>query len=207
MKSVIERYKKTKDEHRLESSTSEIKFWQREAAMLRQQLQNLQENHRQMMGEELSGLTVKELQSLESQLEISLRDVRLKKDQILMDEIQELNQKGNLLHQENMELCKKVNLIHQENMELKKKVYGTKEGNGTNRNSILTNGLGIEEDLHVPVNLQLSQPHQQNYDTSSGATELGLFVIATADCNCIDASPGDLCVFIAINEDGLRFGS
>ncbi|XP_010254617.1 PREDICTED: MADS-box transcription factor 23 isoform X3 [Nelumbo nucifera] len=160
MKSVIERYNKTKEEHhQLLNPTSEIKFWQREAATLRQQLQNLQESHRQLMGEELSGLTVKDLQNLENQLEMSLRCVRMRKDQILTDEIQELNRKGNLIHQENMELYKKV--------------YGTRDINGAEKNAIIPSGFRIGEDLHVPIHLQLSQPQQQNYETLAKPTKLG----------------------------------
>ncbi|XP_027939925.1 MADS-box transcription factor 23-like isoform X2 [Vigna unguiculata] len=163
MKSVIDRYNKSKEENcQLGSSASEIKFWQREAAMLRQQLHNLQESHRKIMGEELSGLTVKELQNLENQLEISLRGVRMKKDQLLIDEIQELNRKGNLIRQENVELYKKV--------------HGTKDDSETNRDYVLTNGLGIGEDLHVPVNLQLSQP-QHHYEAPSKTAKLGIPIL------------------------------
>ncbi|KAH9690227.1 Agamous-like MADS-box protein AGL16 [Citrus sinensis] len=163
MKSVIERYNKSKEEHhQLGNPASEVKFWQQEAAALRQQLQNLQENHRQMMGEELSGLSVKDLQNLENQLEMSLRGVRMKKDQILMDEIQELSRKGNLIHQENVELYKKKNFTSQ--------VYGTRDLNGSNRNPLHTNNIGIGEDSHIPVRLQLSQPQ---HETPARATKLG----------------------------------
>ncbi|KAI6689203.1 hypothetical protein NL676_026031 [Syzygium grande] len=168
MNKVIERYGKLKEEiDQPGNPMAELKYWQREAAMLRQQLQQLRENHRQMMGEELSGLGIKDLRNLENQLEISLRGVRTKKDQVLMEEIQELNRKGNLLHQENLELHKKESLFKQENVELCKKVYGTRDANNVNgaRTSLLPNGPNIDGDAQVPIHLQLSQPHYQNWTT------------------------------------------
>ncbi|BBN67208.1 AGAMOUS-like 44 [Prunus dulcis] len=124
-----------------------LEFWQREAASLRQQLQYLQECHRQLMGEELSGLSAKELQSLENQLETSLKGVRMKK--------------GNLIQQENMELYKKLDLVGKENAELLQKVYGARGVNKENKSSqppyTITNGY----DLQTPIHLQLSQPQNQ----------------------------------------------
>ncbi|KAH7652916.1 MADS-box transcription factor plant protein [Dioscorea alata] len=118
MKSIIDRYIKAKDVHNQELSlSSEIKFWQKEATSLRQQLHDLQETHRQLLGEDLLGLTVKDLQNIENQLEMSLRNVRTKKEQILTEEINELNRKGKLIQQDNMELYKKVQFVSHENME------------------------------------------------------------------------------------------
>ncbi|PON38876.1 MADS-box transcription factor [Parasponia andersonii] len=163
MKSVIERYNKSKDEHQqLLNSTSEVKLWQREVAILRHQLQCLQENCRQLMGKELYGLNMKELQNLESQLEISLKGIRMKKEQMLTDEIQELIRKGNLIHQENVDLYKKVILIRQENVELQKEVYGTRDvTETTSGNNFISYSLDNGEESNIPIHLQLSQPSQQ----------------------------------------------
>lgn len=175
MKSVIERYRDAKCDTNSEMNpASELKFWQNEAAILKRQLHNLQENHRQMMGEELSGLSVEDLQKLENQLEMSLRDVRMKKEQMLVEEIKELNREGNLVHQENLELHKKVNLMHQQHMELHKKVSEVESVKSADKISLLTNGLDMGGNSSEHVHLQLSQP-QQHDETRSKAIQLSYF--------------------------------
>ncbi|PIN07703.1 MADS box transcription factor [Handroanthus impetiginosus] len=168
MKSIIERYNKTKEEQdQLRNPASEIKFWQREAANLRQQLLELQENHRKLMGEELYGMIVNDLDGLETQLEASLRGVRLKKEKMLTEEIQELSRKGSYVHEQNVELYKKVKLIEQENMELYRKAYGA-------RNASSVNGAGFapySRELHGPIMLHLSPPAAESLETPERATE------------------------------------
>ncbi|GAA0145517.1 hypothetical protein LIER_05698 [Lithospermum erythrorhizon] len=110
-----------------------------------------------MMGEDLSGLSIKELQNLENQLEISLRSIRVRKDQMFFDEIHDLNQKGNLIHQENGELYKKVDFLKQENQELNKKFYGSKDANRAHNNGFLANGLSIGDDPSAPVRARRQQ--------------------------------------------------
>ncbi|KAL6627731.1 hypothetical protein ACP70R_031457 [Stipagrostis hirtigluma subsp. patula] len=126
MKPIIERYQEAREESncQLLNPVSEAKFWQREVTTLRQQVQNLQHNNRQLLGEELSGLTVRDLQFFQSQVEMSLQSVRKKKEQLLAEEIMQLNQKGLVLQKDNIELKKEVRIVNQHNIELQKKLSG-----------------------------------------------------------------------------------
>ncbi|KAB2602983.1 MADS-box transcription factor 23 [Pyrus ussuriensis x Pyrus communis] len=134
----------------------------------------------QLMGEELSGLSAKDLQNLESQIEMSLKSVRTKK--IFDDEIKELNQKANFIHQENIELYKKLDLIGKENEELQKKVYEPRDMNGGSKTSQPPYSISNAYDLHAPIHLQLSQPQiqtqpgppPQNNEVPAKAIKLGL---------------------------------
>ncbi|KAJ1280884.1 hypothetical protein BS78_04G266300 [Paspalum vaginatum] len=179
MKSVIDRYGKAKEEQfGTNNTTSEIMLWQREAASLRQQLHNLQENHKQLMGEELSGLGVRDLQSLENRLEMSIRSVRMRKDHLLKSEIEELQSKGSLIHQENMDLSRRISILSQQKMELHRKLQAS-EPRGVadaNTSSGTPCSFSIAQDADVPANLEQRQSQQKGGGQREElmAPELGL---------------------------------
>ncbi|KAL6606970.1 hypothetical protein ACP70R_042623 [Stipagrostis hirtigluma subsp. patula] len=155
------RYNQMKEGHQLMSASTESKgkFWQAEAANLRQQLHNLQENHRQLLGQNLSGLEIEDLRNLENHLEMSLHSVWLKKDQLILEQIQELRKKENIVHKENMELHHKFNRICQENKNLKEKVYGQRGVDGS-QNSSSEYSITVPAEDITPVHLELSLPKQ-----------------------------------------------
>ncbi|GAA0139405.1 hypothetical protein LIER_35081 [Lithospermum erythrorhizon] len=169
MKSVIERYNKVKEEqHQLLNPASELMFWQREAARLGEELHHLQEIHSQLLGENLHGLSINDLQNLENRLEMSLKGVSVKKEQRFTLDVEELNQKGNILHQENMELHKKANVFSQENAELHRKVYGPGTTSDVNKTR-----AGTGNDYEIPTNLELSHGQMQKNKTSANLVKLG----------------------------------
>ncbi|MCE2055197.1 hypothetical protein HAX54_042168, partial [Datura stramonium] len=157
MESIVERYHKTKDEYaELQNPVSELKLWQKEAAILQQQLQELQQTHRQFMGEQLSCLTIKDLQNLENQLETSLRSIRVKKEQILHNEIEKLSWKGSLMHQQNLELFQKA--------------FGTRDANALNGNAITPYYFTISREVNAPIHLHLSPAEPHNFETPARVT-------------------------------------
>ncbi|KAJ4750820.1 MADS-box transcription factor 27 [Rhynchospora pubera] len=138
MKSTIARYNKAKEDAvDVQNAASEVKYWQKEVAGLRQELLDMQKNYRMLIGEELSGLRFGDLQAVENQLERSLHSIRKKKEQIYLGEIEDLNRQGYSVHMENIELQKNLFLVNRKNMELRKKVMLKEkydESNYSNKN-------------------------------------------------------------------------
>nr|AER30448.1 AGAMOUS4 [Passiflora edulis] len=110
VKSTIERYKKASADTNTTGSVSEAnaQFYQQEAAKLRQQISNLQNSNRNMLGESLSGLTAKDLKNLESRLEKGISKIRSKKNELLFAEIEYMQKREIDLHNNNQLLRAKI---------------------------------------------------------------------------------------------------
>ncbi|RZC73106.1 hypothetical protein C5167_048587 [Papaver somniferum] len=78
-----------------DSSTAEreTQSWYQEVSKLKAKYESLQRSQRHLLGEDLGPLSVKELQSLEKQLEGALAQARQRKTQIMMEQMEELRRK------------------------------------------------------------------------------------------------------------------
>ncbi|KAK9031146.1 hypothetical protein V6N11_032533 [Hibiscus sabdariffa] len=109
VKETIERYKKACDPSNV-GSVAEVnaQFYQQEADKLRTQIRNLQNSNRNMLGESLGGLPMKDLKSLEGRLERGISRIRSKKNELLFAEIEYMQKREIDLHNSNQLLRAKI---------------------------------------------------------------------------------------------------
>ncbi|THU53192.1 hypothetical protein C4D60_Mb10t11800 [Musa balbisiana] len=95
MEKILERYERyCYAEKALTSSEPEFQGnWYQEYAKLKAKIEALHKSQRHLMGEQLDSLSLKELQQLEHQLDTSLKQIRSRKHQVMLDSITELQRK------------------------------------------------------------------------------------------------------------------
>ncbi|GAB4840144.1 Agamous-like MADS-box protein ap1 [Ancistrocladus abbreviatus] len=110
MEKILERYERySYAERQLASNDSESQGnWTFEFAKLKAKIELLQRNHRHYLGQDLDSLNMKELQSLEQQLDTALKHIRSRKNQLMHESISELQKKEKAMQEQNNLLAKKI---------------------------------------------------------------------------------------------------
>ncbi|CAI9752763.1 unnamed protein product [Fraxinus pennsylvanica] len=109
MERIIERYERYSfAEKRLNMTDDETQEnWNLEFPKLVARIELLQRNIRNYVGEDLDPLSLRELQSLEQQLDTALKRIRTRKNQLMHESISELQKKERSLQVQNNLLVKK----------------------------------------------------------------------------------------------------
>ncbi|KAL5552636.1 hypothetical protein UlMin_040037 [Ulmus minor] len=81
---------------------------QQEYLRLKQRYETLLRNQRNLMGEELGHLSSKELESLERQLDMSLKQIRSTRTQYMLDQLTDLQRKEHVLNETNRTLKQRL---------------------------------------------------------------------------------------------------
>ncbi|KAK4491618.1 hypothetical protein RD792_002373 [Penstemon davidsonii] len=111
VKETIQRYKKASSDSSSNGSISEsnTQYYQQEASKLRAQISNLQNQNRNMLGESLGALSLRELKNLESRVERGISRIRSKKNELLFAEIEYMQKRQEIdLHNNNQYLRAKI---------------------------------------------------------------------------------------------------
>ncbi|XP_019058649.1 PREDICTED: agamous-like MADS-box protein AGL8 isoform X4 [Tarenaya hassleriana] len=95
MESILERYDRYlySDKQLAGRDISQSENWVLEHAKLKARVEVLERNKKNFMGEDLDSLSLKELQSLELQLDNAIKSIRSRKNQVMLESIAELQKK------------------------------------------------------------------------------------------------------------------
>ncbi|XP_031104694.1 MADS-box protein EJ2-like [Ipomoea triloba] len=109
MMKTLERYQRCSYAH-LEANqpASDTQNNYHEYLRLKARVELLQRSQRNLLGEDLGPLSTKELEQLEHQLEASLKQIRSRKTQSMLDQLAELQQREQMLAESNKLLRRKL---------------------------------------------------------------------------------------------------
>ncbi|XP_042453272.1 truncated transcription factor CAULIFLOWER A-like [Zingiber officinale] len=112
---IIEQYRRCSHNNNptesWDSSNNETQNNYLEFLRLKTRIDFLQRSQRNLLGEDLQSLNIKELDQLENQIEVSLSHIRSTKSQVITNEISDLKCKENKLQEFNTTLRKKLQEI------------------------------------------------------------------------------------------------
>nr|AHM92097.1 MADS-box protein 21 [Erycina pusilla]WDA53339.1 MADS-box protein 21 [Erycina pusilla] len=110
VKGTIDRYKKACTDNSSTGSISEAnsQYYQQEATKLRQQITNLQNSNRNLLGDALTTMSLRDLKQLETRLEKGINKIRSKKNELLHAEIDYMQKREMELQTDNMYLRNKI---------------------------------------------------------------------------------------------------
>ncbi|KAM7261068.1 hypothetical protein ACFE04_026543 [Oxalis oulophora] len=112
---TLERYQRcTETSHQDNSLERETQTWYQEVSKLKAKYDSLQRTQRNLLGEDLGPLNIKELQNLERQLEGALAMARQRKTQIMLDQMDDLRKKERQLGDFNKQLKMKTEQLETE---------------------------------------------------------------------------------------------
>lgn len=116
MLKTLERYQKC-SYSTIEASTStrETQSSYQEYLKLKARVEVLQRTQRNLLGEDLAPLSLKELDQLENHLEMSLKQIRTTKTQCMFDQLSDLKRKEQILVDANRGLRRKIEEMGMEN--------------------------------------------------------------------------------------------
>ncbi|KAJ1413956.1 hypothetical protein SESBI_19179 [Sesbania bispinosa] len=108
MENVLERYERHATVQLDGADKESQRNWSLECFKLTGKVEVLERNLRNFVGDDLDPLSLRELQSLEHQLDTALKRIRTRKNLVMNDSISELQKKAKALQEQNNMLSKKI---------------------------------------------------------------------------------------------------
>nr|QWX93755.1 MADS-box protein 16 [Cunninghamia lanceolata] len=153
MQILLEKYQKCSHENNTnKTSEQDAQYLKQEIANMRERIKSLETTQRNMLGEDLTQCSLKDLADLEVRVERGLTHIRAHKEQFLMETIKQCERKERLLIEENTMLRKKDQILSEENALLRKKCGGNQFLDGSTSTS---STVGHKSNLHTEVQTQL----------------------------------------------------